>query len=176
MKIYLPEVRQKQGQVSSYTFAGKITDSFGLESGPSDRLQVKADIRISGDKAFLEGTLEADLTANCSRCLKEFNRHLDVDFSETFTLQEEISSQGSPAALASEAANHLTVRGDYLYLDEYLRQVFLLAQGYRSLCREDCRGICPMCGVDLNNGHCGCVQGEEVDPRLKVLKDYFPRS
>ncbi|HHX86833.1 MAG TPA: hypothetical protein GX693_01485 [Firmicutes bacterium] len=176
MKIYLPEARQNQDQVSSYFYEGKIPDSFGIDSSQQGQLQVKADIRISGDKVFLEGTLNADFTAVCSRCLKVFTRHLDVDFNETFNLYEGIPPKESPAELALKAANELTIYGDNFYLDEYLRQVFLLAQGYRSLCRDDCQGICPMCGADLNQGRCGCVRDEEIDPRLKVLKDFFPGS
>ncbi len=179
MKIYLPEARQKQGQIFSYTFSEKIPDSFGLKPNRPGRLLVKADVWVSGDKAFLEGTLEADLTAGCSRCLKEFTRHLNIDFKETFILREGIYSKDDPAELASEAANQLIVHGDYLYLDEYLRQVLLLALGYRSLCREDCRGICPVCGTDLNSGNCGCVpdeKKEEIDPRLKILKNLLPHA
>jgi len=176
LKVYLPEVRQNEGQVFSCFYEGEIPDSFGIDYGQQDRLQVKANIRIIGDKVLLEGTLKADFTAVCSRCLKVFIRHLGVDFNEAFALHEGIPPKESPAELALEAANELTIYGDYFYLDEYLRQVFLLAQGYKPLCRDDCRGICPMCGADLNQGRCGCVQDEGIDPRLRVLKDFFPHS
>ncbi|NMA92332.1 MAG: hypothetical protein GX973_04335 [Firmicutes bacterium] len=178
MKIYLPEVRQREGQFATYTFAGKIPAGFGPDPGSPGRLQVKADIRINGDKVFLEGVLSADIMANCSRCLKEYARHLEVDFKETFTLQgmPGPGENPGPAALAAEAANQLIVYGDYLYLEEYFRQVFLLGLGYRSLCRENCQGICPLCGIDLNHGSCDCTPEERIDPRLKALKDFCPRS
>lgn len=149
-----------------------MPDSFGPEFFPTDRLQVEAEVRISGDKVLFGGQLTADLREACCRCLREFTRHLEVDFNETFILKDEIHFEDRPTALALEAANLQTVHGNYLYLEEYLRQVLLLARGYRSLCREDCQGICPVCGADLSSGPCNCVQGKGVDPRLKKLEEF----
>ena len=57
-----------------------------------------------------------------------------------------------------------------LPLDELVTTDLLLSLPMKSLCREDCRGLCPQCGHNLNNGECGCRQ-ETVDPRLAALKD-----
>lgn len=54
-------------------------------------------------------------------------------------------------------------------LDELLREDILLSLPTKVLCKSDCKGLCPMCGADLNNGPCGCKK--PVDPRLAVLQD-----
>ena len=56
-----------------------------------------------------------------------------------------------------------------LPLQELVEEDLILDQPSKILCREDCRGLCPQCGKDLNQGLCGCRQ-ETVDPRLAILK------
>jgi len=60
--------------------------------------------------------------------------------------------------------------GDAVDLDELVREQILLALPSRRLCREECKGLCPTCGADLNAGRCACEQ-REVDPRWSALAD-----
>mgnify|MGYP002624301755 CR=1 FL=1 len=55
-----------------------------------------------------------------------------------------------------------------LDIDDLLESVYILSMDRQILCREDCKGLCPRCGADLNEGACGC--GKESDPRLAVLE------
>ena len=57
---------------------------------------------------------------------------------------------------------------DYVDIDDLLESAFILGMDTIILCREDCKGLCPRCGADLNEGDCGC--GKESDPRLAVLE------
>ena len=59
------------------------------------------------------------------------------------------------------------IEGDGIDVNEVLETVFILDADTKSLCREDCKGLCPDCGKDLNDGPCGCTK--PVDPRLAVL-------
>jgi uncharacterized protein len=60
-------------------------------------------------------------------------------------------------------------RGDQIDLKELLREQFYLALPMKPLCREDCHGLCPQCGTNLNTGTCACTPVWE-DPRLAPLK------
>ena len=60
-------------------------------------------------------------------------------------------------------------RDEVIDLDELMREQFYLALPMKPLCREDCRGLCPQCGVNLNSGTCDCV-AEWKDPRLAPLE------
>ena len=60
-------------------------------------------------------------------------------------------------------------------LDEILIPELLLDMEMTVLCREDCKGLCPKCGKNLNDGDCGCDR-REIDPRLAVLQEFLDRK
>ena len=60
--------------------------------------------------------------------------------------------------------------GDEIDLGELFREQILLAIPMTPLCREECKGLCPVCGADLNAGECSCERGE-IDPRWSALAD-----
>ena len=75
----------------------------------------------------------------------------------------------------TQAAEDLIVFGGYsVALDEIVLNNILIHMPIRYLCREDCKGLCPMCGKDLNEGECGCKR-EEIDPRLEVLSRFYDK-
>ncbi len=126
----------------------------------------------SADKVLISGNLEASIEAICSRCLETFHHQFKTDFSDAFTLVKGVPLDSAPESLAAETANMQTVTGDYLYLDEYIRQLIILAQEYSPLCKPDCKGLCAGCGADLNQSTCSCdLDEEEVDIRLLKLKE-----
>ena len=67
-----------------------------------------------------------------------------------------------------DSPDYFLLEGDELDLCDLLETSFILNLESRFLCREDCRGLCPRCGADLNLGPCGCKR--EKDPRLAVLE------
>jgi uncharacterized protein len=172
VRICLAEIKHKQGEAARYRFTGPVPDDFDIPgSGEESSLTVEADVSSSGDKVIVKGTLEASYRAECSRCLHPFQVYCKTDFHESFTILRGLVDEEDPAFLAAETANELTVTGEYLYLDEYLRQVFLLAQEYRPLCSPECKGICAGCGVDLNRADCLCTADAQIDLRLLKLKE-----
>jgi DUF177 domain-containing protein len=62
-----------------------------------------------------------------------------------------------------------------LRLDEYIREQVIVSLPIKTLCDDDCKGLCPKCGVDLNKEKCDCVH-EDIDPRLEKLKDFFSKD
>lgn len=95
---------------------------------------------------------------SCDRCLKEFER----GFSECF---EHVLVN----RLESDGEDFILVEDMLLDLDELVISDVLLSMPSKILCSEDCRGLCPRCGKDLNQGDCGCTE-PEGDPRFDVLK------
>lgn len=171
MIVYLPEVRRNKGEAVKYRFRGK-TAELGLSLPEEGELDLAVEVRSSGDKIIVDGTLMAAVGAECSRCLQPFDQKLRSDFHEAFTVLPGLVEHRDRNRLAEEAANQLVVTGDYLYLEEYVRQVFILAQEYNPLCKPDCKGICAGCGVDLNRSACRCREEQEVDARLAKLKQF----
>ncbi len=171
MRIYLPEVKQRKGEAVPYSFKGSLADFFGRDEFPcGGELEVELSARAGGDKVLISGVLHAFLEAECSRCLQPFRQEVKTDFQESFVIIPEAEG-GDPQALAAEAANELSVSGNYLYLNEFLRQIMILAQEYNPVCRPDCKGLCAECGADLNRTNCECREDSQIDLRLLKLKE-----
>ena len=94
----------------------------------------------------------------CDRCLSPYTRAYDIPLEHTLvtTLENE------------ENDDYILLDNYQLDLTDLVEADILLELPYKNLCREDCRGLCPMCGKNLNEGLCGCNR-KSVDPRLAVL-------
>ena len=174
MRIYLPEVKERRGEALQYRFQGKNRDYLKESAAAENGFTLNLSVRSSDDKIMVSGRFEAGITVNCSRCLRPFRQQIDSEIDEIFTVSPLPDKKSSPEDLAEETANQLTVRGDYLYLDEYIRQLFIISQVYNPLCQPDCRGLCPGCGTDLNESTCSCVDEAGIGLRLLKLKEFQP--
>ncbi len=118
-----------------------------------------------GNLYYVKGEMEADVQFVCSRCLSPFTDHVVVPFDEAFAPEEEIDEQ-------DEESDVLPLTGDDIELDALLAEDFLLEMPTFPLCAEDCKGLCPTCGVNRNEQPCSC-KNERIDPRLAGLADFF---
>ena len=111
----------------------------------------------------LEGELKAEMVCVCDRCGVTFEREKCLNISLPLSVSEEDDGEAFP------------LTGDALELDDALETVFLLDAETKCLCRPDCRGLCPVCGKNLNEGPCGCGK-RSVDPRFAVLEQLLDNS
>lgn len=115
-----------------------------------------------------DGWVDLTLEFECTRCLKHFEQPMHVLFEERFypTLDVVTGVALTPPDDGEDAfpidAHHL------IDLTEAIRQHVLLDIPMVTLCKEDCAGLCPQCGKDLNEGPCNCQP--EIDARLNVLR------
>ena len=177
MFIYLPALKAKNGDTVDFVFNEDLSDSFD-EFCEGDHLQLEIGARYTENKVIISGTITASIKSTCSRCLKQFDNHIKNEFQEIFTIESALDQTWSKEELASQTANFLTISGDYFYLDEYIRQLIIIAQDYNPLCIPDCKGICSGCGVDLNYSSCLCDDNSEetTDIRLLKLKEFLSDS
>lgn len=124
------------------------------ESGDSP-VYGEVDLLRTDRGIFVSGTLEAAVTAVCSRCLSSFDQSLTIKIEEEYQIKAE---RGAFTISENQEIN----------LTEAVRQYSLLAFPMKPLCGEDCAGLCPLCGHNLNLGSCGCPPSE-LDPRLAPL-------
>ena len=106
----------------------------------------------------LTGIIRARMLCRCDRCAREFQRETVIDV-ET-RLSDQLQDEEDP--------DYYLLTGEKLDIDDLLESAFILSMDQQLLCREDCKGLCPRCGADLNDGPCGCKK--ESDPRLAVLE------
>ena len=112
--------------------------------------------------ALIRGKLQGRVLTSCDRCAEEALVEIDQDFD----LFEEVPLPGTDTL----EPGLLRLKGKRLELDVGLMlwEEFLLAMPVKPLCREDCLGLCPHCGANINNGPCGCP-AEKLDSRLAPL-------
>ncbi len=109
-----------------------------------------------GPMVKVRGNVHTTLVLTCDRCAEEFtldiNEKIDVELHPLASLkveQEEVR-------LSKEDLDVSFFDGETIEVDEVVREQILLALPMRKLCRPDCRGLCPMCGQNLNQGDCHC--------------------
>jgi len=125
-------------------------------------------IRV-GNQVLLKGRLSARAQVDCDRCLKPVEVQVATEFSLPYVTAEDYES--IHAAELEEADMALSVfDGAAIDIDDVVREQVLLAMPERALCREDCKGLCLVCGSDRNLQECDC-EPKQIDPRLAVLKD-----
>ncbi|RPJ53332.1 MAG: DUF177 domain-containing protein [Acidobacteria bacterium] len=141
--------------------------SDGTWEGPA---RVSADLHVarSGHDFLITGTFTGRLNLLCGRCLERFQFRAE----DAFNLFCPVAAT-APAAeeheLAEDDLDVTYVEEGKLNTDQLLRESLLLSLPVQPLCRDDCRGLCPRCGADQNQGPCDCAP-VGTDPRLQVLK------
>jgi uncharacterized protein len=126
-----------------------------------------ARLRRINQGLLVDGSVDVTLELSCTRCLKEFEQLRHVSFEERFFPTVDVVT-GLPLPPVDEDDAFPIDDHHLVDLTEAVRQQILLDIPMVTLCKEDCAGLCPRCGYDLNLGPCQCEP--EVDTRLSVLK------
>jgi uncharacterized protein len=134
-------------------------------------------LRGTAGGVTVRGQVRTTVSCVCGACLRRFPIPLAVEVSEDFGPRSAASGAGD----AQKAGERIELTagdflvpvdaGDVIDVTEVVRQQLVLALPIAPRCRDDCRGLCPRCGADLNDGPCGCAP-HEVDPRLEALRGW----
>jgi uncharacterized protein len=104
---------------------------------------------------LVRASLTSTPRLECSRCLEPYSREVELDFEEEFVVRYDPVT-GAPIEGVEDQDFEVDER-NHLDLDEAVRQYELTALPLQPLCRPGCKGLCPQCGRNLNEGECGCV-------------------
>jgi len=110
--------------------------------------EVKLSFSVAGREILVKGRIMLNLETQCSRCLKEFSYDFSEEFFETYSINDKL-----------------------IDIIDIIRQTTALANEIQYLCSEDCKGLCFLCGKNLNETQCDC-KVEKTSPFL-ILKDKF---
>ena len=128
-------------------------------------ISVEAKIGKSVRQIFLQAEIRAEGSFFCDRCLEKFHQELNTSYTMVYV-------QGVRSTVdmnKEEEIQVLTADTNYIDLDDDVRQYILLTIPQKLLCREDCQGFCPTCGVNKNIASCSCG-APAVDSRWDALK------
>ena len=146
----------------------QIEEGMELVVPLSGRVQL---VRV-GDGILVTGELETTARLKCSRCLNEFDHQVTIELEEEFRpVVNIVTGAPMPVGEDQDTAN-LIDEHHILDLTEVVRQGLWVCLPPSLLCAEDCRGLCPQCGQNLNEGSCSCST-EDVDARWSTLLDKF---
>ncbi|NOY39196.1 MAG: DUF177 domain-containing protein [Nitrospirae bacterium] len=163
MKIIVSEIEERGIDLD---FSETLSQNSLLESiGP-----VTAHLRIGrqGEEVRIEGDIQGTVALQCSRCLINFHKELSLNIDLLYHPAAEVAREES-YEVPSDKINIGFYSNDELDITQVIREQMILSLPMKALCDEACRGLCPVCGADMNLQRCECKH-EYIDPRLKSLK------
>ncbi len=116
----------------------------------------------------LVGKLGTEIEVLCARCLEPVVHKVARDFDLLYRPQG-VDRRGEEVSISEAETEIGYYQGEGLLLEDVLREQVLLSTPVKTVCREECKGLCPSCGRNLNQEQCGCEQ--RSDPRWAALGD-----
>ena len=139
---------------------------FGSQTPVTEPVYASGTVRNTAGVMILTGEVRTRLHCVCDRCAKPFERDFSLPLRAVLTAKLESEE--------NEDEELFELVGDSIDLDDVINTAFVLNMEQKFLCKEDCKGLCPTCGADLNEGPCGCRA--EVDPRFAALQQWLEKN
>ncbi|MHB1847020.1 MAG: YceD family protein [Deltaproteobacteria bacterium] len=142
---------------------------------------LKARFEKVDDGLLVRASSKLPLATECRRCLRQVQLDVPMAFTLSFVPRERLAARAGAAKASDEPLpggghemdpseiDEETFDGRQVDLDPIVREQLLLSIPMDALCREECAGLCPSCGRDLNEGPCGCAP-KPFDPRFQKLR------
>ncbi len=140
----------------------------------SDDYRIAAPVTLAFDiykdnrQYHLVGAVKTTLEVACGRCLEPFTLPVDEHFDLLYLPHSENAGEGE-IAIEEDDLSTAFYRDDQIDLGHLMAEQFYLVLPMKPLCTEECRGLCPQCGTNLNSGTCTCEPAWE-DPRWAALR------
>jgi uncharacterized protein len=175
LKFRVEEIPVEGREESFLEDEASLNDRAGGESSPAglhftDPIRVRVVLSRSGSLVLVKSRIEAPAKCLCARCLEPLSLTLTSQYQTSlkpkpaFPLPEEVE-------LTREDLETDFYEGEEIDLTPLVQDQVLLAIPPKVVCREECRGLCQVCGKNLNREACQC-SGRTVDPRLEALRNF----
>ncbi len=159
LRVNISKLPEGAHQRSLRTAPGEI----GLDSCFTKEVHVEATLEKTSRQLYVRVTFSTGGHFTCDRCLEEFEREVSSSFGIVYVADGESAGSGDDEVQVISADTNM------IDIGEDVRQFAILALPQKILCREDCAGLCPTCGVNLNRDKCNC-QDDQGDPRWSALQ------
>ncbi|MEA4815695.1 MAG: DUF177 domain-containing protein [Lachnospiraceae bacterium] len=163
MNLDISKISSEKGASMDFSFNGGISKPDACNPGITflEPVSVKGTITNFKGQFLAEGFVTTKVSLLCSRCLNP------VDIDINFKLRETFAS-------SDNGNNEIEIfKGNTIELDDVLYRNIISKLPMKPLCSDDCKGLCPKCGMNLNDGNCSCNSESEVDPRFNKLRAIF---
>ena len=166
MRLNILPIREFAGQSVEFDYTLDLTalELYG-ERPLGDPARVYGCAQNRADMFELHLTADYSVSTRCARCLREIWQVMQLVIEKPMA--------DSVENLDDENSDEIIVLKDgFVDLDELVTEAIILDAQMSYLCRDDCRGLCPVCGCDLNESSCSC-ETSEPDERLEVLRRFL---
>jgi len=168
MRIELENLEDGKGSFA-HTYQPEELNLVDERVRVTEPISVNGRVRKSASEVNVSGSVETRVSVECDRCLKTLEMPVSAGFKLQYITGQEYQNSRAAELTADEMAVSV-FDGEAIDVDEIVREQILLSVPDRALCDENCRGICSMCGTNLNAGSCDC-KSSEGDPRWAALKN-----
>ena len=162
-----------EGLERTYDLGGSFAEEAlaGTEASAAES-QLSAELTLwkTGAEVLTRGHLRGDLRVVCSRCAGPAHISVDEPFQFLYAPRGSRLDLPDPEEPLEDEHDLVHYDGEEIDLAETLREEVLLAMPIAPLCKEACKGLCPRCGADLNEGDCGCAD-KPHDDRFAALRN-----
>jgi DUF177 domain-containing protein len=143
--------------VASKTYAPGFLDFHGADFQQAAPLEVKVGAELVGNEIRIRGRLKTRLSAQCDRCLTRFEIPLTRDFDVVYRPFGELARRrDEEIEIPKDELEVGFFSGDGVELADIVTEQVILSVPMKVVCREDCKGLCPVCGADMNHTFCQC--------------------
>lgn len=139
-----------------------------------DPIGLQVEVFRDRDSFRLAGRVRSALELTCCRCLEPFRLPVDEAFDVMYLPHKENAGEGE-REVEDDDLTTAFYRDQVIDLGQLMLEQFYLAVPMKPLCREDCRGLCRLCGTNLNTASCSCTEAWE-DPRLAPLRGLLKKD
>ncbi|MDA8396250.1 MAG: DUF177 domain-containing protein [Actinomycetota bacterium] len=159
-KVSITKLSKAPGSVLQVDVEGAIPEMFVSSAWVADdgTVHAKGQLEAVHSGILFSGTATIEVTSECRRCLGRSTQPMQVEIRELFE-----------ADFKEEEGDTYPVEGDHVDLTEMLRDAVVLALPAAPLCSAECKGLCQVCGTNLNETDCGHKGGGDIDPRFRIL-------
>ncbi len=166
-----PEGRAEEHSVDESQLAERLAAETVRSFRFSSPIGVSLKLSRSGGVVLVKSRIAARVEWVCARCLDSFFMDLTSEFTTTWKPRPPNFSLPDEVELSREDLETEFYQGDEIDVTPLVQDQILLTLPQKAICREECRGLCPRCGKNLNREVCQCRE-EEMDPRLAPLKNF----
>ncbi len=175
MKFRIEDI-PPEGREEQYIWEeNELADRLGLEKKRIFRFVSPITIRLrlsrSGSSILMKSRISAKTEWLCARCLETFAMDLTSEFTTSLKPKPPDFHIPEDIELTREDLETEFYEGDEIEVSYLVKDQILLTLPQKAVCREECRGLCPRCGKNLNREVCHCKE-DTVDPRLAPLKSF----
>ncbi len=156
MRIDVSEILKEPGLSLPFDVKGTVGDIARPDGdGELSVLTVRGVATSLGQSGvYIEANVRGSVTLTCSRCLTSFQRPIDLSCEAKFTGDV---LENRDEADDDDDVEVFPLEGTFCDLDEMIRHEIVLSLPMKPLCSEECKGLCPICGTNLNDGTCDCA-------------------